>query len=64
MTIFCDFSVILGPIVRLYDNSSPRADDNASQTADENSSQSADDDILQTEVSHVQLPTVGEEIPC
>ena len=43
------------------DNSSPCADDNASQTADENSSQSADDDILQTEVSHVQLPTVGKK---
>ena len=44
-----------------YDNSSPRADDNASQRADDNSSQSADDDIQQTEVSHVQLPTVGEK---
>ena len=44
---------------RADDNSSPCADDNASQRADENSSQSADDDILQTEVSHVQLPTVG-----
>ena len=43
------------------DNSSPRADDNASQRADDNSSQSADDDILQTKVSHVQLPTVGEK---
>ena len=43
------------------DNSSPRADDDASQTADDNSSQSADDDIQQTEVSHVQLPTVGEK---
>ena len=44
------------------DNSSPRADDNASQGADDNSSQSADDDdILQTEVSHVQLPTVIEK---
>ena len=44
------------------DNSSPRADDNASQRADDNSSQSADDDdILQTEVSHMQLPTVGEK---
>ena len=44
------------------DNSSPRADDNASQGADDNSSQSAnDDDILQTEVSHVQLPIVGEK---
>ena len=47
---------------RADDNSSPRTDDNASQRADENSSQSADDDdILQTEVSHVQLPTVGEK---
>ena len=43
------------------DNSSPCADDNASQRADDNSSQSADDDILQTEVSHVQLPTVGKK---
>ena len=43
------------------DNSSPHADDNASQRADDNSSQSADDDIQQTEVSHVQLPTVGEK---
>ena len=44
------------------DNSSPRAGDNASQRADDNSSQSADDDdILQTEVSHVQLPTVSEK---
>ena len=46
---------------RADDNSSPHADDNASQRADDNSSQSADDDILQTEVSHVQLPTVGEK---
>ena len=44
------------------DNSSPCADDNASQRADDNSSRSADDDdILQNEVSHVQLPTVGEK---
>ena len=43
------------------DNTSPRADDTASQRADDNSSQSVDDDILQTEVSHVQLPTVGEK---
>ena len=44
------------------DNSSRRADDNTSQRADDNSSQSADDDdILQTEVSHVQLPRVGEK---
>ena len=47
------------------DNSSPRADDNiTSQRAEEYSSQSADDDddeILQTEVSHVHLPTVGEK---
>ena len=51
-----------------YDNSSPRADDNTSLRADENgsqraendSSQSADDDDIQyTEVSHMQLPTVG-----
>ena len=49
---------------RADDNSSRRADDNASQRADETSSQSAaadDDDILQTEVSHVQLPTVGKK---
>ena len=46
------------------DNSSPHADDdNASHRAEEYSSQHADDndDILQTEVSHVQLPTVGEK---
>ena len=46
------------------DNSSPRADDNASQSAEDNSSQSADDDnndTQETEVSHVQLPTVGEK---
>ena len=43
------------------DNSSPHADDNASQRADKNSSQSADDDILETDVSHMQLPTVGEK---
>ena len=43
------------------DHSSPHAADNASQRADDNSSQSADDDILQTEVSHVQLPTVGKK---
>ena len=43
------------------DNSSPRADDNASQSAEDNPSQSADDDddTQQTEVSHVQLPTVS-----
>ena len=46
---------------RADDNASKRADDNASQRADDNSNQSADDDILQTEVSHVQLPTVGEK---
>ena len=47
------------------DNSSPHADnDNASQRAEDYSSQRADDDdddILQTEVSHVQLPTVGKK---
>ena len=43
------------------DNSSSRADDNSNRPADDNSSQSADDDIQQTEVSHVQLPTVGEK---
>ena len=36
--------------------------DNSSENTDDNSSQSADeDDILQTEVSHVQLPTVSEK---
>ena len=53
-----------------YDNSSPRADDDTSLRADENGSQraennssqsAADDDIQYTEVSHVQLPTVGEK---
>ena len=47
-----------------YDKSGPRADDNdvnTSPCADDNSSQSADDDTLQTEVSHVQLLTVGEK---
>ena len=47
------------------DSSSPSADDyNSSQRAEDYSSQRADDnddDILQTEVSHMQLPTVGEE---
>ena len=48
------------------DNSSPRADDEiTSQRAEEYSSQSAaaddDDNILQTKVSHMQLPTVGEK---
>ena len=48
------------------DNSSPQADDETtSQRAEEYSSQSADDDdyedILQTEVSHVQLPTVSKK---
>ena len=52
------------------DNSSPHADDNSSRPADDNSnpcadddnsSQGADDDIQQTEVSHVQLPTVSEK---
>ena len=45
------------------DNSSQCADDNASKRAVDNSSQSADDDddIFKTEVSHVQLPTVGEK---
>ena len=50
---------------RADDNSSPHADDdNTSQRAEDYSSQRADDDdddILQTEVSHVQLPTVGEK---
>ena len=46
------------------DNSSPSADDdNSSHRAEDYSSQCADDDddTLQTEVSHVQLPTVGEK---
>ena len=52
------------------DNSSPRADDNSSRPADDNSSpcadddnfsQGTDDDIQQTEVSHMQLPTVSEK---
>ena len=46
------------------DNSSPCADDNASQSAEDNSSQCADDyndDTHETEVSHMQLPTVGEK---
>ena len=48
---------------RADDNTSQRADDNSSQRAEDYSSQSADDDddILQTEVSHMQLPTVGEK---
>ena len=48
-----------------YDNSSEHTEDNSSLSADEDySSQRADDnddDILQTEVSHVQLPTVDKE---
>ena len=56
-----------------YDNSSEHTEDNSSLSADEDyssqraedySSQRADDnddDILQTEVSHVQLATVSEE---
>ena len=49
-----------------YDNSSQCADDNASRRTDDNSSQTADDDddnddILKTEVSHMQLPTVDEK---
>ena len=47
--------------LRADDNSSLRADDNSSRHANDNSSQSADDDILQTEVSHMQLPTVGKK---
>ena len=49
------------------DNSSPQADDDiTSQRAEEYSSQSADDDddddeILQNQVSHMQLPTVGKK---
>ena len=46
------------------DNSSPRADDDiSSQRAEDYSSQSADDDdkILQTEVSHVQIPIRDEK---
>ena len=47
-----------------YDNSSENTDDNASQSAEDNPSQSAaddDDDTQQTDVSHVQLPTVSEK---
>ena len=55
-----------------YDNSSENTDDNpspcaeytnTSHKAEDYSSQSADDDddTLQTEVSHVQIPTVGEK---
>ena len=46
-----------------YDNSSPCADENGSQRAENDSSQSADDDddLQYIEVSHVQLPTVGEK---
>ena len=48
-----------------YDNSSEHTDDSSNPRADKDySSQRADDnddDILQTEVSHMQLPTVGEE---
>ena len=46
------------------DNSSPSADDDiSSHRAEDYSSQCADDDenTLQTEVSHVQLPTVNEK---
>ena len=52
------------------DNSSPHADDNSSRPADDNSSpcadddkssQGTDDDIQETEVSHMQLPTVSEK---
>ena len=41
---------------RAEDYSSQRAEDYSSQRADDN-----DDDILQNEVSHVHLPTVGEK---
>ena len=47
-----------------YDNSSENTDDNASQSAEDNPTKSAaddDDDTQETEVSHVQLPTVGEK---
>ena len=47
-----------------YDNSSEYTDDNSSQRAEDYSSQRADDnddDILQNEVSHVHLPTIGEK---
>ena len=53
------------PVKTLMTIPSPRADDDiTSQRAEEYSSQSADDnddDILETEVSHMQLPTVGEK---
>ena len=35
--------------------------ENSSENTDDNSSQSADDDIQETEVSHMQIPTVGEK---
>ena len=47
-----------------YDNSSEYTDDYSSQRAEDYSSQRADDnddDILQNEVSHVHLPTVGKK---
>ena len=47
-----------------YDNSSEYTDDYSSQRAEDYFSQRADDnddDILQNEVSHVHLPTVGEK---
>ena len=48
-----------------YNNSSEHTDDNSSPSADDDiASQRAEDyydDMLQTEVSHVQLPTVGEK---
>ena len=47
------------------DNSSRRADDNSSQRAEDYSSHSTaaadDDDILQTKVSHLQLPKVSKK---
>ena len=43
------------------DDSSICADDNTSQSADDNASSNADDDTLQTEVSHMHLPTVGKK---
>ena len=44
-----------------YQNSSDNTDDNSSQSADDNSSPSTDENTKSIEVSHVQLPTVGDK---
>ena len=46
-----------------YDNSSPRADEKDNPRGENDSSKSAadDDDLQNTEVRHVQLPTVGKK---